>query len=82
MTAWSIACWLTLATDTLSVYVMHIAFPLQQLLRESSSLLRYTYIASHLFFCRTIRVAPNNGPELYAFDNFPFITAHDPHVGP
>jgi hypothetical protein len=41
------ACWITKATDTHSEYVMLIAFPRQQLLRERSSFLRYTYIASH-----------------------------------
>jgi len=61
---------------------MQIVFPLQQLLHESSSLLHYMYIASGLFFCRTVRVAPNNGHELNAFDNFTFIIAHAPHVGP
>jgi len=39
-----IACWITKATDTDSEYVILIAFPLQQWLRESASVLRYTYI--------------------------------------
>jgi len=39
-----IACWITKATDTHSVYVISIAFPLQQWLHERASLLRYTYI--------------------------------------
>ena len=38
-------CWLRKVTDTHSEYVMLIAFPLQQLLHERTSLLRYTYIA-------------------------------------
>jgi hypothetical protein len=40
-----IACWLPKTTNTHSEYVILIAFPLQQLLRESASLLRYTDIA-------------------------------------
>jgi hypothetical protein len=38
------ACWVT-ARDTHSEYVIHIAFPWQQWLRERVSVLRYTYIA-------------------------------------
>jgi hypothetical protein len=40
-----VACWITKTTDTYSEYVILIAFPRQQLLRERSSVLRYTYIA-------------------------------------
>jgi hypothetical protein len=40
------ACWITKATDTHSEYVILIAFPVQQWLRERASVLRYTYIAS------------------------------------
>jgi hypothetical protein len=52
MTVWRmhIACWLTLATDTHSEYVIRIAFPLQQWLHEGSPLLRYTYTASLVCF--------------------------------
>jgi hypothetical protein len=39
------ACWITKATDTHSEYVILIAFPRQQWLRERASMLRYTYIA-------------------------------------
>ena len=39
------ACRTTKATDTHSEYVMLIAFPRQQWLRERASKLRYTYIA-------------------------------------
>jgi hypothetical protein len=39
------ACWITKATDTHSEYVILIAFPRQQWLRERASILRYTYIA-------------------------------------
>jgi hypothetical protein len=40
-----IACWISNATDTHSEYVILIAFPRQQWLRERSSMLRYTCIA-------------------------------------
>jgi hypothetical protein len=40
-----IACWINEATDTYSEYVILIAFPRQQLLRERASILRYTFIA-------------------------------------
>ena len=39
-----IACWINKATNTPSQYVILIAFPLQQCLKERASLLRYTYI--------------------------------------
>jgi hypothetical protein len=44
MTTWSmrIACWITKATNTLSEYVILIAFPLQQWLKEGALVLRYT----------------------------------------
>ena len=40
-----IACWITKATDTHSEYVILIAFPLQQWLRERASMLR-SYVHS------------------------------------
>jgi hypothetical protein len=40
-----IACRIPKATNTHSQYVIIIVFPLQQLLHERVSLLRYTYIA-------------------------------------
>ena len=40
-----IACWVTKATSTHSDYEFLIAFPLQNLLQESASILRYSYIA-------------------------------------
>jgi len=39
-----IACWIPKATNTRSEYVILIAFPLQQWLYESVSILRHTYI--------------------------------------
>jgi hypothetical protein len=40
-----VVCWITKATDTHSEYVILIALPRQQWLRERASVLRYTYIA-------------------------------------
>jgi hypothetical protein len=45
MAIWRIACWIPKAKNTLSEYVIFIAFLLQQWLNERASLLRYTYIA-------------------------------------
>jgi len=39
------AFWAPKATNTQSEYVIPVAFPLQQWLKERSSMLRYTYIA-------------------------------------
>jgi len=39
------ACWIHNATNTHSEYVMLIAFPLQQLLKQNTSMLRYMQIA-------------------------------------
>jgi hypothetical protein len=39
------ACWITKATDTHSEYLILIAFPCKQWLRESILMLRYTYMA-------------------------------------
>ena len=48
MTIWRIriACWITKAADPHSECVIRTAFPLQQWLQESTSMLRYTYITS------------------------------------
>jgi hypothetical protein len=40
-----IACWIPKATNTHSGYVIFFAFPLQQWLHDSASILPYTYIA-------------------------------------
>jgi hypothetical protein len=37
-------CWVPKDTDTLSQYVIFVAFSLQQLLHERASVLSYTYI--------------------------------------
>jgi hypothetical protein len=39
-----LACWITKATDTHSEYVILIASPRQQWLRERTAMLRYMYI--------------------------------------
>jgi len=44
MTMWRIACWIPLATNTYSAYVILIAFPQQQWLHERASMLRCAYI--------------------------------------
>jgi len=51
MTTWRtrIACWIAEATNTHSEYVILIAFPRQQWLHESASMLRYTYV--HCLSC-------------------------------
>jgi hypothetical protein len=50
--AHSFSCWITKATDTHSEYVIFIAFPWQQCLRERASVLHYTrtYIACLVIF--------------------------------
>ena len=47
-----ISFWIPMATDTLSQYVMLIAFPLQQWLQESASVLLYRYIVCHFVLDR------------------------------
>ena len=44
------ACWITKDTDTHSEYVILIAFPPQQWLRERASTLRYTATLVHIQF--------------------------------
>ena len=39
------ACWITKSTDTRPEYIILIAFPRQQWLRQRASILRYTYTA-------------------------------------
>jgi len=52
ITIWRIriACWIPKATNTHSGCVKLFAFPLQQLLHERPSLLRFTYIACTVFY--------------------------------
>jgi hypothetical protein len=50
------SCWITKATGTHSDYVIHIAFPRQQWLRERASMLRYTYIIYLVFSFRKLFV--------------------------
>ena len=51
--------WITKATDTHPEYVILTAFPRHQCLRENASILRYTYIACHVYF----PVAPSGCPR-------------------
>jgi hypothetical protein len=52
MTTWRtrIACWIPEATNTHSESVIVIAFPRQQCLQESASMLRYAYAAYLVIF--------------------------------
>jgi hypothetical protein len=43
-----IACWIIKAINTLSEYVILIAFPLKQWFHECALILLYTYIACHV----------------------------------
>ena len=45
MQCMQIAWWITKTIDTHSLFVLLIAFPLEQWLHERTSVLRYTYIA-------------------------------------
>jgi len=58
MTVWRmrIACWIPKATHTHThlPYVILIAFPLQTMLQERASVLRYTYITSLVLFHLTL----------------------------
>ena len=45
------ACWIAMAVDTHSEYVILTAFPHQQLLRELASISRYAYEASLVVIC-------------------------------
>jgi hypothetical protein len=69
MTIWyvRIACWIRRATNTQSDYVMLIAFPLQQLLHQLASMLRYMYIAGLVIYslcngCNSLLMA-HKGPK-------------------
>ena len=57
MTVWRLRfpCWVTKATDTHSEYVVRIASPQQQWLRERTSVLRYTYVACLVYVNRVVK---------------------------
>jgi hypothetical protein len=59
ITVWPIciACWITKTTNTHSEYVIIIAFPLQQLLHQRTSMLRYTYRLFGSTTCRYLKTA-------------------------
>jgi len=63
MTIWrmAIACWIPKATNTLSKYVILIAFLLQQWLHERSSMLRYTYTSS------IVKNFPLKSPQVFCW---------------
>jgi hypothetical protein len=58
------ACWITKATDTHSEYVISIAFPRQQWLRERASRLVYTYFA-YLFINQHINCKARKNVAVY-----------------
>ena len=61
MTVWHncFACWICKAANTHSEYVIFIAFPLQQYLRERASVLRCTNTAFSLLFDGQVTVSHN-----------------------
>jgi hypothetical protein len=63
MTIWytRFACHITKATNTHSEYLILIAFPLQQWLQESTSVLRYTYIACPVITVYDVRFTVRDG---------------------
>ena len=63
-----IACWTSKATNTHSEYVILIAFPQQQWLQESASVLLYTYIASFVIKKKNKQNTVNDSKH-YAFVN-------------
>ena len=69
MTIWhiGIACWIHMATNTLSEYVTLNAFPLQQSLPERASMLRCTYSARLLFSKASTSAL---GPTQDTFDGY------------
>jgi hypothetical protein len=69
-------CWITKATDIHSEYVILIAFPLQQWLRERASMLRYMYAACTLqSLVLTIYVVLDTFMLKTVCDNEVFISA-------
>ena len=78
MTTWRmrIACWITEATDTLSEYVIFIAFPRQQWLRERASVLRYTYIAALVLPSEILKYSDNKDIEIPSKHNRLIILYH------
>jgi hypothetical protein len=55
-----ISCWITKAADTHSEYVTLITFPRQQWLRESASILSYTFIATLDYIVPNIQYLEQN----------------------
>jgi len=61
MTIWRmfIAYWIPKLTNAHSEYVILTAFPLQHLLHERASTLRYTYIVCLVFYCPVFTKVPD-----------------------
>jgi hypothetical protein len=57
MTIWHmcIACWIPMATNTLSEYVILICFPLQQWFHKRTSVLHYMYSTCLVMVCFTVQ---------------------------
>ena len=68
----SLSCWITKATDRHSEHVILTAFPLQQWLRERSSMLRYTCIPYLIFPYSSVTV-PLVVPSNYAVPPVTFL---------
>ena len=68
MTIWRmfIACWIPKATNTHTVYITLIAFPLHQWLHERASLLRYTlHCLSCLFLVLLLDIYSKHSQIIY-----------------
>ena len=68
----SLSCWISKATDRHSEHVILTAFPLQQWLRERSSMLRYTCIPYLIFPYSSVTV-PLVVPSNYAVPPVTFL---------
>jgi hypothetical protein len=74
------ACWITKAADTLSEYVILIAFPLQRWLRERASLLRLYIHRLSCYYYKGVESRGVASPAIASWGStvFGFIT--DIHV--
>jgi hypothetical protein len=73
-----IACWILKATDTHSDYIILIAFPLQQWLRECASMISYTYIACLVFLSALFMYISTNGIFIHPVpQSIPFVQFTD-----
>jgi len=80
---WSMrsACWITLATDAHSEYKILIAFPRQQRLHKSASMLRLYIHCQSFYISLTVHldiIVVNNQPDaLFSMYLFPFSTCFE-----